>query len=203
MTELEVSCHGEQSREILAKAKERRGLAFLKKKVNDRLKIILDSARHTKLQDAILHLVEVDQSTTSTSNTLRFMKNGSTNSRRQNNTFNNSQPRFSQPNLNNNRVRNFYPQNNNSTRPSYHNQQNMRNRNRYRNNNNYNNYDNRSRYVTNNDRQRYNNNANNGNGNGNDNNTNRYNNNADNNRILTLGNELPTEGEADPSEGIH
>lgn len=60
MTELEVNAQGEEARTVLTETNERRGLTFLKKGVNDRFKIVLDSARHTKLQDAIQHLLELD-----------------------------------------------------------------------------------------------------------------------------------------------
>lgn len=47
MTELEIGMQGEEARETLTIANEHRGLAFLKQGVNDRYRIILDSARHT------------------------------------------------------------------------------------------------------------------------------------------------------------
>lgn len=72
MTELEITTQGETSRATLTSANERRGLAFLKKGVQDRYKIVVDIARHTKMQDAIEHLLELNPSATPTPETVRY-----------------------------------------------------------------------------------------------------------------------------------
>lgn len=63
MTELEVAAQSEEARPALQAANERRGLAFLKRGVKDRFRLILESARHTTLGEATQHLLEVDSST--------------------------------------------------------------------------------------------------------------------------------------------
>ena len=76
MTELEISSQGENTRGVLEKANETRGLAFLKKGVNERARMILESARHKSLPDAISHLLEIDAATDPPADKIFNVNNG-------------------------------------------------------------------------------------------------------------------------------
>lgn len=60
MTNLEVKSQTEEARPALQAANEHRGLAFLKKGVNEKYKIILECARHTNFHEAVQHLLEIE-----------------------------------------------------------------------------------------------------------------------------------------------
>ena len=88
MTNLEVETQNEAARPALKLANERRGLAFLKKGVNEKFKLILDCARHRNFNDAIQHLLELEP--TREIETMRFARMQGQQSGRPYNNSNNS-----------------------------------------------------------------------------------------------------------------
>ena len=182
-TELEVNTQTESARPVLHDINEKLGLTYLKKGVNERYKIILDSARHSTFQEASQHLLEIDPGITC-NETIRYAINRSNNNAgtsrangNPNNTYDERINHYPSPNGYNrefNGTNNRYNNNNNNNgnnnnyhRNNYHNNYN----NNQNNNRNYNQYNNNR---TNNNRgnrqpQQYNNN--------NNNNYNRFNNN--------------------------
>jgi len=72
MTTLEVREQGEHARKVLATANDRKGLAYLKKGVNDRFKMLIDSARHKTFTDAATHFKELDTDPTEPDPSIRY-----------------------------------------------------------------------------------------------------------------------------------
>lgn len=221
MTDLEVSSQDEDARPALKNANERRGLAFLKKGVNDKYKLILDCARHKDFKEAVQHLIELEPSM-SQNETIRYMDrqtrpyhpsyayNNAMNMNK--GTSNYIRPNW-QPNLHprpiNNRGNNFINRNNNNRMNKFQNPANSK-FNSYSRSNNQQNFSRQPRASF----YRSNNYGNYGNYNSNNNrNTNsgavvKYNANNGNNQIRTLlaieeaGNDEPTDGVATRSGGI-
>lgn len=150
MTNLEVKSQDEEARPALQAANERRGLAFLKKGVNEKYKIILECARHTNFHEAVQHLLEMEPETNQNSEHIRY--HDTPRADHQHNNVNRGRPFSTRQNYHQNRQQ-F--QQNRQNNPSFQRQNPFRNNNNRGYNRGQSNYRNNSLYNNNGSTQNY------------------------------------------------